>query len=209
MRIVVDVHERRSGVPEHLSALGWDVRLRTLECGDYAIDDVALVERKSVRDLHLSLIQGRLWRQLGRLRKAAPWRYLVVEGMCPYEGPLTPDAVRGLLITVDELGVAVIRTRDPADTAAWIAMIAKRRRGGTRSVDRPPYAQRPQRESHNSPPERALSAAEGVSIITARKLLNEFGSLTKVLLADLEALQRIEGVGLQRARSIRRLASAN
>ncbi|HEU5362067.1 MAG TPA: ERCC4 domain-containing protein [Gaiellaceae bacterium] len=209
MEIVVDVHERRSGVPAALAAIGVDVRLRTLPVGDYAIDELALIERKSVTDLHVSLIQGRLWQQLGRLRRAAPWRYLLVEGKSVYDGPLPQSAVRGLMVAVDDLGVAVIRSLDHADSAAWIERIARRRRGESRRVDRPPYAQRPQRPAQVSPPERALAAAEGVSTVTARKLLEEFGSLTNVLLAPPDALQRVDGVGVQRAESIRRLAQSN
>jgi DNA excision repair protein ERCC-4 len=206
--IVVDVHERRSGVPEALCNLGFDVRIKSLSTGDYAIDDLALIERKTVRGLHLSLIQGRLWPQVGRLRRAAPWRYLLVEGVSLYDGPLAAEAVRGLLITIDELGVAVIHAWDAADSAAWIARIAVRRRGSWRGVDRPAYAQRPQRDAHGTPPERALAAASGVSTVTARKLLDVFGSLTNVLLAPPEELRRVNGVGVHRALAIHQLATS-
>jgi ERCC4-type nuclease len=208
VEIVVGVHERRSGVPDALRDLGCDVQIKNLRTGDYAIDELALIERKAVRDLHLSLIQGRLWPQVGRLRRAAPWRYLVVEGVSLYNGPLAPEAVRGLLIAVDELGVTVIHAWDFADSAAWIARIALRRRGVLRGVDRPHYAQRPQRDSHGTPPERALGAAAGVSTVTARKLLSEFGSLTSVLLAPPAELQRVPGIGVHRAEAIHQLATS-
>jgi DNA excision repair protein ERCC-4 len=149
MHIVVDVHERPSGVPDALCDLGYDLQIKSLRSGDYAIDDLALIERKTVRGLHLSLVQGRLWPQVGRLRRAAPWRYLLVEGESLYDGPLTPEAVRGLLITIDELGIGVIHSRDPTDSAAWISRIAVRRRGDRRRIDRPQYAQRPQRHTRD------------------------------------------------------------
>jgi ERCC4-type nuclease len=204
MRTVVDVHERRSGVPDALHDLGCDVQMRT---ADYAIDELALIERKTVRDLHLSLIRGRLWPQIGRLRRGAPWPYLLVEGRSFYEGPVKPEAIRGLLITVGELGVTVIHASDPADAAAWIARIGLRRRGRVRTVNRPAYAQRAQRAAHDAPPERALAAAAGVSTITARKLLGEFGSLRNVLLAEPGELQRVRGIGLHRALAIHELAT--
>ena len=206
MHIVVDVHERPSGVPQALRDLGYDVQIKNLRTGDYAIDDLALIERKTVRGLHLSLVQGRLWQQVGRLRRAAPWRYLLVEGESLYDGPLTTEAVRGLLITIDELGIAVIHSHDPADSAAWISRIAVRRRGDRRRIDRPHYAQRPQRNAHGTPPERALAAAAGVSTQTARGLLLEFGSLLDVLLARPDELRRVRGVGVRRADAIHQLA---
>ena len=125
-----------------------------------------------------------------------------------FDGPLEPDAVRGLLVTVDELGIGVIHARDPTDSAAWIARIAVRRRGDRRVLDRPHYAQRPKRDPYGSPPERALAAAAGVSTVTARRLLVEFGSLTNVLLAEPEELRRVHGVGVHRAHSIHDLATS-
>jgi DNA excision repair protein ERCC-4 len=208
MQIVADVHERRSGVPDALTELGYDVRRRSLRTGDYRIDDLALIERKSVRDLHLSLIRGRLWPQIGRLRRAAPWRYLLIEGESLYAGPVAPEAIRGVVITIDELGIGVIRSSDAADSAAWIARIALRRRGATRQVDRPHYAQRPQRDSHGTPSERALAAADGVSTVTARILLGHFGCLTNVLLAEPDELRTVPGVGFARALAIHRLATS-
>jgi ERCC4-type nuclease len=180
MQIVVDVHERRSGVPDALRDLGWEVQIKVLPTGDYAIDDLALIERKTVPELHLSLVRGRLW----------------------------AEAVRGLLITVDELGVTVIHAWDASDAAGWIARVAVRRPGGVRNVDRPPYAQRAQRDANNPPPERALAAATGVSTVTARKLLQEFGSLRNVLLAEPHELQRVKGVGVNRALAIHQLATS-
>ena len=204
----MDVHERRSGVPDALCALGFDVHLQKLAAGDYAIDGVALIERKTVRGLHLALIDGRLWRQLGRIRRQAKWRYLVLEGHSIYDGPLKPSAVRGLAIAVDDLGISIVRSRDEADSAEWIARIAVRRRGGVRNVNRPAYAQRPQRDEDVFPPERALAAAPGVSTVTARKLLDEFGSLTDVLLAHPDELIRVEGIGVHRADAIHQLATS-
>ena len=181
----------------------------SLRTGDYAVDDPALIERKTTRDLHLTLIQGRLWPQIGRWRHAAAWRYLLVEGESLYSGPLSAEAIRGALITVDELGIGVIHARSAADSAAWIARIAVRRRGLPRRIDRPEYAQRPIRDIDGTPSERALAAAHGVSTVTARKLLGEFGSLTNVLLARPEELRRVPGVGIHRALAIHNLATSN
>jgi DNA excision repair protein ERCC-4 len=133
---------------------------------------------------------------------------LLIEGESLYAGPLAPEAIRGALIAIDELGIAVIRSSDAADSATWIARIALRRRDATRRVDRPQYAQRPQRDLHGTPPERALAAANGVSTVTARKLLGHFGSLTNILLASPNELRRVPGVGASRALAIRELATS-
>ena len=46
---------------------------------DY-VAGAALVERKSVRDLHLAIINGRFWPQIGRLSRTTMRPYLLVEG---------------------------------------------------------------------------------------------------------------------------------
>jgi ERCC4-type nuclease len=78
VRIDVDVHEPAAVVDE-LRRLGTEVRVAPLPVADYRSGS-ALVERKTVRDLHLTLAAGRLWGRLGRLRAAGSRPFLLVEG---------------------------------------------------------------------------------------------------------------------------------
>lgn len=208
MQLVADVFERRSGVPRVLRELGVEVVERPLAAGDYAISARSLVERKSIGDLHASVYNGRFWRQLGALRQACDWPYLLVEGPSLYEGPLGGEGVRGLLLAVSDLGVSVIRSQDAADSAHWIRRILIRR---TRPVqrNRPPYAQRPQRRAPIAPAEEALAAAPGVSTETAQRLLERFGSLVDVLVASHDELRSVHGIGERRAQAIQSLARAH
>jgi ERCC4-type nuclease len=79
LTILVDHAERSSGVPARLRSSGIEVEYRDLTVGDYVVG-VCAVERKSVDDLHRSIENGRLWRQIGALRSAFDVRYLLVEG---------------------------------------------------------------------------------------------------------------------------------
>jgi ERCC4-type nuclease len=56
--IVADVFEDGSGVPASLRRLGTQVVVKPLPAGDYKIAGGALVERKTVTDLHGSLARG-------------------------------------------------------------------------------------------------------------------------------------------------------
>jgi DNA excision repair protein ERCC-4 len=206
VEILADRYERESGVPKELVRLGVEVHEVHLRAGDYAIGDFALVERKTTRGLHLSIFDGRFWPQLGKMRGETERAYLLVEGGSPYDGPLSEEAIRGLILAVIDLGIAVIRSANAEDSARWIRRIMLRR-ATPRLVDRPPYAQRPKREPHVAPPERALAAAAGVSTTTARALLTRFGCLTDVLLATPEELMTVSGVGRKRAQSIHELAT--
>ncbi len=68
VKIIVDVHECRSGITETLAELGAEIEIASLPAGDYAVGADTLVERKRVLDLHGAVLNGRLWPQLGKLR---------------------------------------------------------------------------------------------------------------------------------------------
>ena len=198
--VIADVHERASGVPEMLGAMGARVEVRALTRGDYIAGPETVVERKTVLDLHGSIAAGRFWHQMRQVRAAGRWPYLVVEGTSIFHGPMLANAVRGLCLAVSDLGVTIIRTEDADDTAAWLMTLAKRRRDGAIS-DRPVYAQRP-KSAKVSPPEAAVACAPGVSVVTARTVLSHFGSLRSIADASIEDLQALPGVGIKRATAI-------
>jgi ERCC4-type nuclease len=176
-----------------------------LTAGDYAIGEDCLVERKAVRDLHRSLCSGRLWRQVGALRRSTKSPCLLVEGATIYGGPVAHAAIRGTLLAIADLGVLVIRSENPEDSARWIHQLLERRASpGFR--DRVPYAFRYARDAAIDPAEQALAAAPGISTIVARATLEHFGCLREVLTADLEALAQVPGVGTRRAQAIHDLA---
>jgi ERCC4-type nuclease len=201
VRIVVDARERGSGVPLLLQRHGLNVELKRLKVGDYAVGAGAVVERKTIRGLQLDVIEGRFWRQLGRLRHGARLPYLLLEGGALDRGPLGANAIRGALLAAADLGIAVIRSVDPIDSALWLRLLAERRQVGTARY-RPAYAQRPKAPVGVGAAEAALSAIPKVSSVTARALLAEFGSLAAVVAADPREWQRVPGVGPQRARAL-------
>jgi ERCC4-type nuclease len=151
--VIVDVHERRSGIACLLEQLGARVEMRRLLSGDYLPAPRTLVERKTVYDLHAAILAGRFWRQMAVLRDSASWTYLLVEGSSLYSGRLSPEAIRGAILALTDLGVIVLRSIDRGDTAAWIYRIAMRRQS-PRARDYPPYAQRAAYREQNgrSPP---------------------------------------------------------
>jgi ERCC4-type nuclease len=118
--LLFDHGERRSGVPAELERLSVDVRGARLPAGDYVLSDRLVVERKGPADLAASIKDRRLFEQLGRLAEAYPSVVLIVEGdlvhmhEAPWQGAL------GRALT---LGASVLQTRDPRDTAEWVARL--------------------------------------------------------------------------------------
>jgi len=192
--VVVDVHERESRLCRTLHDLGVATVVRRLEVADYAVG-VSLVERKTVADLHVSILEGRFWLQIGRLRRASLRPYLLVEGSDIDAGRLRPASIRGALLAVDELGVGVIRSGDSADSALWLKTLGGRqsRRRRLRSTYR-----RQQRGASSA--EALLTAVPGISRTSARALLARFGSIAEIVDAGPEKWLSIPGIGPARAR---------
>jgi DNA excision repair protein ERCC-4 len=200
-RVVVDVHEGVCGVVRALQDLGCDVECAPLRVGDYVVARGVVVERKTVRDLHLSVLQGRFWRQVGTLRAAVPRPYLLIEGVDLDAGPLAPNAVRGVCLAVLEQGVPILRSSDTDDSALWLARLARRSLLVRPASDRPVYDQRPApRRAEAS--EAALAAVPGISVVLARRLLDRFGTVSGVIAAGPSQWRTVPGMGATRAAAL-------
>ena len=201
-RIVADVFERQSGVIEALRDRGVSVEIRGLEVGDYALPRHVLVERKTVLDLHESIRHGRLWGQIGGMRRASRLPYLLVEGPSVDAGPLGPDAIRGICLAVIGQGVPLLTAVNANESACWLHLLALRAGGSRPGRDRPVYAQR------LKPPrvlaaEGMLAAVPGISVVSARALLARFETVGGVVSAGYDGWLTVPGIGPSRAAALR------
>ena len=103
-RIAADDRERPSGVPEALEEHpDVEVTIRRLTLGDYQVDNTLIVERKTLADFAISVIDGRLFTQASRLTRIKRARTcLILEGT-PKQYPdpaISREAMQGALITV-------------------------------------------------------------------------------------------------------------
>jgi Fanconi anemia group M protein len=203
VRIIVDVHEQRSGIPGLLEELGAEVELLSLPAGDYALGDDTLVERKAVLDLHSAVRRGHLWAQLAKLRAACAFPYLLVEGRDLDGGGrgLHPNAIRGACLAVIDQGVPLLRSVDQADSARWLHRLAVRCQREAAPAELPPLVPRA-----TVPPESVaeamLAAIPGISTVTARALLERFGSPAGIAAAPPEAWLEVPGIGKERVRAL-------
>ena len=201
VRIVVDIHEQRSGILEGLEALGAEVTVGRLAAGDYRLPRGALVERKRVIDLHTSVAKGRFWPQLLAMQEGGMSAYLLVEGTDLDRGPLHPASVRSLLIAAIERGIPVIRSYQQKDSAVWLYRLALRRLQRGRPNDHPAYA-KPRTPAGVPPAEALLAAVPGISTASARALLSRFGSVAGVIKAGRDEWLEVPGIGPERASAL-------
>jgi CheY-like chemotaxis protein len=110
-----------------------------LRAGDYEVGSDVLVERKSVIDLHGSIERGRFCPQIGKLRYASAFPFLLIEGEDIDKGPLSQKAIRGACIAVIHRGIRLVQTTDQNDSALWLERLAVRA-AKYKPVDRPSHS---------------------------------------------------------------------
>ena len=99
--IVADDRERASAVIDYLRAIpGVAVGIERLPAGDYLADRKLLFERKTLRDFSISIVDGRLFRQMGALARSRNKAVLILEGTAKDAESVgvRREAVQGALI---------------------------------------------------------------------------------------------------------------
>ncbi|MDI3475944.1 MAG: hypothetical protein PWQ95_1672, partial [Thermococcaceae archaeon] len=205
--VYVDSRELRSGVPKHLRELGADVEVKTLDVADYVVSEDVGIERKSANDFIQSIIDGRLFDQVDRLKRAYERPIIIIEGELYGIRNVHPNAIRGAIaaVTVD-WGVPILFSSGREETAQFIYLIAKREQ------------EEKKREVKLRSEKKALTLAErqrliveglpNVSATLAKRLLKHFGNVERVFTATEEELKEVEGIGDKKAREIRRVITA-
>jgi ERCC4-type nuclease len=107
----------RSGVPAILAAAGVPISAAQLAAGEYVLSDRLIVERETGADLAASIKSRRVFEQVTRHVEGYPSVVLLVEGDPVH---ISESSWRRAVGRALGAGVAVMRTADPADTAAWI-----------------------------------------------------------------------------------------
>jgi ERCC4-type nuclease len=125
----------------------------------------------------------------------------LIEGDNLDNGPLSRDAIRGACLAIADLGVPVLRSLHPSDSAVWLYRLASRRQQSPRR-QRPAYAQRPKAEAGPHVAEAMLASVPGISTVSARAILTRFGSAAAVFGAAPEDWQAVYGIGARKAQSL-------
>jgi len=207
IEIVVDQRELDAAIAKDLSRRdGVTTRLETLAVGDYVLSDRVVVERKTVSDF-LDTLTGGDERSMFEQVKDATRNYarpvVVVEGSDLYgERNVHPNAIRGALASLAvDFGASVLRTDDEDETAELLKTIATREQDDNeRTVS--VHGEKSSKTLAEQQEYVVASVAE-VGPVTARSLLEAFGSVEAVMTADAEDLQAAEGVGEVTAERIR------
>jgi DNA excision repair protein ERCC-4 len=201
--IIADDRERNAQVIQFFSEMpNVSVNVERLVLGDYLVDDRLLFERKALNDFALSLIDGRLFRQMTRLAGSKHKGVLILEGTGKdiAKVGVRREALQGALITVSlVLGIPILRSQSPSESAHLILYAAKQVNyltgGGI-----PRHGSRPRGKRKRQL--FILQGFPGVGPERAARLLEKFGSVQAIVTASFEELQAVEGIGKHIAEKI-------
>ncbi|CQH61982.1 ATP-dependent RNA helicase/nuclease Hef [Halobacterium hubeiense] len=213
VEVVVDQRELDSNIARDLSKRdAVETRLETLSVGDYVLSDRVAVERKSHADFLDTLLGGdrSIFEQAKDLTRHYTRPVLLLEGDGDLyaERNVHPNAIRATLASLAvDWGISVVHTRGEDDTAELIQTIAEREQTDN---DREVSAHGEKAaKTLGEQQEYVVSSIADIGPVTARSLLEEFGTVEAVMTAREDDLTAADGVGQVTAERIREVVGSD
>ncbi len=153
---------------------------------------------KKVPDFVASIIDGRLLDQIKDLKQNFEKSVVILEGEEDLFAvrKVHANAIRGMLSSIAiGFGVHILHTKNPKDSAALLAVMAKREQDTARSYtlhSGKPISEKEQQEFF-------ISSIPNMGLVNARRLLEKFGSVKSVVNATLDEIVAINGIGKKTA----------
>ena len=195
-------------IVERLKAAGVQVRIRTLYICDYVLGELC-IERKSVNDFYRSIIDGRLFNQLKRIKEVYDRYILIIEGnLSEYLANISnPEAYLGALVTVYLIyNAGILYSRNWIDTVKILKFLWNKMRG---SESRIKIRYKPKQMTIKERLIFILEGFPGVGEKLAVNILNHYRTLRNFANTTLAELSSIEGIGEKKAREIYDLLNTN
>ncbi len=186
---------------EMLTSLGLRVVRRRLKIADYLIHHqgyAVAVERKSANDYISSIADGRFFDQVHNLSKSYQLSFLCIIGR-PDFSRIKRDAFIGSILSVPlKTGQRVIPVQVESDEDFCLILKSLNRqleRGRLKTAPR-------LRKAKVDDSIAMLTAIPGIGEEKARRLLEKFGNIQRVVNASISELMKVDGIGEKQARRI-------
>jgi len=128
--IIIDTREASSApkIVKGLKELGAEIKLETLQKGDYIISDQVAFERKTVHDFVYTLTRRFLFEQLFKLKEVYIKPFILIEGYMPIVyrfSKIQPASVWGAMFALAKQGINMIHTTSHKETVDFLYTAAK------------------------------------------------------------------------------------
>jgi len=209
-KIIVDYREDKNILKE-LHKHNIDVEVKSLIAADFVmqikdvdghVKDLA-IERKTGNDFLNSIIDKRILTQLIALKENFPLQLLILETDKNLYSlrDFHPNSIRGMLSSIAiDYQIPILYTRNYRDTAAYLALIAKRLEKPKRHISlvskRKPLTLKEQQEY-------LIEGLPGIGPSLAKSLLSKFKSVKNVINAKEDKLKKVEKIGDKKSKVIR------
>ena len=208
LSIIVDKRERNQDIINALEENEVDLTFKVLPAGDYLISNSnrICIERKTVHDFEKSIIDGRLFEQLERIKRTYELPVVVVEGSRSLFR-LPNNAILGAIISVTiDNGVRILFSEDSEETAKILCYIARHEsrkehselslKRGVKAVTRSQFQ------------EMIIANLPGIGPKLSRSLLTHFKTIKRIANASVEQLMEVEKIGKKKAGRIHETINA-
>ncbi len=200
VKVIIDNRERNHDLINGITANGIEIELKTVHVGDYVISERVCIERKTVYDLENSIINGRLFEQIKRLKENYEFPILILEGDDDYFR-LNDNVINGTIAALYiDYGIMVLRTHNPKNTADLISRIAMHEQGN--NIREPSLKGGARAHTHEQFQEFIIGNIPGIGPKLARSLLKHFGSIRSIANSQVDELTKIEKIGKKKAELI-------
>ena len=208
-RILVDSRETASPITRELSERNASISLEKLPIGDYIISERCGIERKSVQDFVDSLKDGRLFKELQKLRTQFSLPILILEGNLNSILSIKRAAILGTLSSILlNMNILLLQTSSPEETAEMLYALAKKEQ---QAQDKKNFSIRFKKlpEKISEQMEFIVSGIPGINSSRAKDLLQEFQSLRALFSAEIEDLEKTPNIGPVLAQTILKYSLTN
>ncbi len=212
-KVIIDHRERSSGIVKELVKHEIETEIKNLVIADFIIQTKDLnnkihnvgIEKKTQIDFLNSIIDKRILTQLIVLKENFSIPLLIIEGSKNIFAlrNFHPNSIRGMLATIAiDFQIPIIQTKNIRDTAAFLALIAKRLEKERRSISllskRKPLTLKEQQEY-------IIQALPSIGPTLAKSLLKNFKTVKGIINAKPNHLQKIDKIGPKKIKLIKQV----
>jgi len=202
VRIIVDNRERH--IADYFSEFDVDLVFQQLKIGDFICSDRVCIERKTISDFLQSITDQRIFNQVSEIVKNYERPLLILEGNLEELFSIRnihENAIRSVLAAIAiDFKLPILWTFDEHDTAAQIYRIAHREQ--IKEKREPQIRVKKKCISFAKQQEFLVSGLPNISNKLSIRLLKKFKTPKKVFSASESALQKVKGIGKEKAKRI-------
>ncbi len=198
--LYIDHREKRSGIPALLEKRGIPIGFKKLDAGDYQLNNILLIERKSKTDFVRSILDNSLFPQCGKLKNSGYSSLMIIEGNPYLSGSeISKPAIKGTLLSITtNWQIPIFYSSGKEDTAVTIERLIHQFHNNAAGF----LKRRSKPKRYRNKQVFFVEGLPGISHILARKLLHEFKTISELVHANVEELVIVNGIGKTRANNI-------